>query len=185
MKALSSQSRAAVAFLMLFPVLMAIPARTQGGNGCRLDRQQWQQNTSAPLGGERMLAQSFTPILARPVCKVKVYIAKTNPAAGPLILNILNANRDVIDSATIAAVDIPMGASVQLFDFECDGARLLGAPFWLRLESPGSALGHYRWFGIGGNAFAAGEAWSNAAGNARPLSNGDADFMFKLYLCND
>jgi len=131
-----------------------------------------------------MLAQSFIPVVAGRVCKVKVYIAKTNPA-GPLTLNILNANYAVIDSATIAAADIPLGASVQLFDFECDGAPLAGAPFWLRLESPGSAPGHYRWFGIGGNPFAVGEAWSNADGRVRPLSNGNADFMFKIYLCNE
>ncbi len=186
MKALTSKSRAAVGLTVsvAFMGLMAIPFRTHGAAVCRLDRQQWQQTTSVQLGGTRVLGQTFVNNRPGRVCQVKVYIAKTNPAAQALTLSILNVANVVIDSATIAGPPIPMGASVQLFDFECDGAPLAGAPFRLKLESPASAVGHYRWYGSGANPFAAGQAWTNATGVWKPLSNGGADFMFKIYMCN-
>lgn len=186
MKSLTSKSRAAVGLTVsvVFMGLMAVPNRVQGAAACRLDREQWQQTTSVQLGGTRFLGQTFVNNRPGRVCQVKVYIAKTNPAAGPLTLSVLNVANVVIDSATIAGVAIPMGASVQLFDFECDGAPLAGAPFRLKLESPASVLGHYRWFGSGANPFDAGQAWSNTTGVWKPLSNGGADFMFKIYMCN-
>ncbi len=165
-------------------VLMANPFPARGAARCRLDREQWQQTTSVQLGGPRILGQTFINNRPGRVCQVKVYIAKTNPAAGPLTLTVLNVANVAIDSATIAGAAIPMGASVQLFDFECDGAPLAGAPFRLKLESPASAVGHYRWFGSGANPFPAGQAWSNTTGPWKPLSNGGADFMFKIYMCN-
>lgn len=186
MKALTSKSSTAVGLTVsvVFMGLMAIPFRTQGAAACLLDREQWQQTTSVQLGGTQVLGQTFVNNRPGRVCQVKVYIAKTNLIAGPLTLSILNVANVVIDSATIAGPPIPMGASVQLFDFECDGSPLAGAPFRLKLESPASALGHYRWFGSGANPFAAGQAWSNATGAWKPLSNGGADFMFKIYMCN-
>jgi hypothetical protein len=186
MTALNSKSIAVGASLVsfVFVVLMTVPFGARA-DACRLDREQWLRNTSAQLGDVRMLGQTFINNRPGRVCRVKVYIAKTNPAAGPLTLSILNVANVPIDSATIPGPPIPMGASVQLFDFECDGAPLAGAPFRLKLESPASALGHYRWFGSGANPFAAGQAWSNSTGVWKPLGNGGADFMFKIYMCNE
>jgi hypothetical protein len=126
----------------------------------------------------------------RRVCKVKVSIRKNMAAAGDLKLTILNSQFGELDSATIDGGDIPLGNSVQLFEFGCDGIALGGHQFYgLRLASPTSPVGGYAWRGAANNPYVQpanrGTGWRNANGGAGTWTDlGGWDYAFQIYLCD-
>jgi hypothetical protein len=118
-----------------------------------------------------------------------VFISKNAAGAGNLTLHLLRSNFTELGAVTIPGAPIPMGNSVQVFDFGCNGAALAGMPFYgLKLESPGSAFGAYSWRGIGGDVYAkpgnGGRAWRNmTAGMGHWTNLGAFDYAFEIYMC--
>lgn len=172
-------------------LLISTPAASRGNN-CRPDQTQLQTEGAIPFGGKVVLAQTFVPNAAgHSACRVKVFINKNLAAAGDLTLNLVRSNFTELDTAvTIPAAAIPMGSSIQVFDFGCNGAVLAGMPFYgLRLESPKSPVGAYSWKGIGGDVYLKpgprGKGWRNVNGGAGNWTNlGAWDYAFEIYLCD-
>lgn len=172
-----------------FVALTISPFTVQAGNGCNSDQQQLQNNGAILFGGSTVLGQTFVPSVAgMRICKVKLMIRKNVAAGDDLRLHILRSDFTPLDApVTIPGVDIPMGDSVQLFDFGCNGAPLIGSPFYgLKLESPGSPLGAYSWRGNAGNPYIGGIGWRNVNNGAAGKWNnlGGWDYAFQIYLCD-
>jgi hypothetical protein len=173
-------------------VLLVVAPESHADNACRPDQKQLQSPGLVLLGGQVVLAQSFIPSApGHRVCRVKVFITRNAAAAGDLTLHVLRSNFTDLDAAvTIPAGAIPMGNSIQLFDFGCNGAVLAGMPFYsLKLESPGSQPGAYAWRGMGGNPYDkpgnAGRGWRNLKGGNGPWTNlGGWDYAFEIYMCD-
>lgn len=171
-------------------IVLSIGSKVQADN-CRLNQSQLQQTGEIAFGNNIVLGQTFVPgVPDRRVCKVKVYIRKNMANAGNLRLTVVNAAFDVLDTATIAGGAVPLGSSVQVFDFGCDGRLLGGHPFYgLKLESPGSPVGAYTWKGAANNPYVrpgnGGKAWRNAGGGAGVWQDlSPWDFAFQIYLCD-
>jgi len=195
MKTTNSKLGIATAFAIIasFLMLIALPAPTLADNECRLDQRQMQHPGAIVFGGKTVLGQTFIPSApGKRVCQVKVFIRKNVAAAGNLTLHLLRSNFNELDAAvTIPGGPIPMGNSVQAFDFGCNGAVLAGMPFYgLKLESRNSPAGAYSWLGSGGNLYVRPGAdvrgWRNvsAAGNGNWESLGGWDYAFEIYMCN-
>lgn len=173
-------------------VLMALPTNALAQNECRLDQRQLQQQAGMALGGRVVLGQTFIPSApGLHVCKVKVHITKNFLGASDLTLHLLRSNFTELDVAvTIPAIDIPMGNSVQVFDFGCNGAALAGMPFYgLKLESPKSPAGSYFWRGSAGNPYVRPgvdvRGWRNNNSGAGPWNAlGGWDYAFEIYVCD-
>lgn len=173
-------------------LLLGAPVASDANNDCRPDQTQLQNQGAVPFGGRVVLAQTFIPgVPGHQVCRVKVLINKNLLAAGNLTLHLLRSNFMELDAAvTIPAAAIPMGSSVQVFDFGCNGAVLAGMPFYgLKLESSGSPVGAYSWKGIGGDVYvkpgAGGRGWRNVKAGAGSWTNlGGWDYAFEIYLCD-
>ena len=182
----------AVTIIVSFLLLLALPASTLADNECRLDQRQMQHPGAIVFGGKTVLGQTFNPSApGMHVCQVKVFIRKNFAGASDLTLHLLRSNFTELDAAvTIPAVEIPMGNSVQAFDFGCNGAVLAGMPFYgLKLESPKSPVGAYSWQGNGGNPYvrpgAEVRGWRNAnSGQGNWESLGGWDYAFEIYTCN-
>lgn len=175
-----------------FVLLLALPATTLADNECRLDQRQMQHPAAFLLGGRTVLGQTFIPSApGHRVCRVKVMIQKNVLGAGNLTLHLLRSNFTELDaSVTIPGIPIPMGNSVQVFDFGCNGAVLAGRPFYgLKLESPDSPAGAYSWQGSAGNLYnrpgadVRGSRNLNS-GKGKWESLGDWDFAFEIYMCD-
>ena len=169
-------------------VFSSIGTTVQADN-CRLDQSQLLQTGGIAFGNNQVLGQTFVPsVQNRRVCKVKISIRKNVAAAGDLKLTVLDSRFGELDSATIGA--IPLGNSVQVFDFGCNGTPLDGHQFYgLKLESPASPVGAYTWKGAANNPYVQpanqGKGWRNAnsgAGNWTDL--GGWDYAFQIYLCD-
>lgn len=194
MKMKQTKLSIATAFTIIasFVLLLALPAATLADNVCRLDQRQMQHPAAFLLGGGTVLGQTFIPSApGHRVCQVKVMIQKNAGAAGDLTLHILRSNFTELDpSVTIPGGDIPMGNSVQAFDFGCNGAVLAGMPFYgLKLESPNSPMGAYSWQGSAGNLYnrpgADVRGWRNLnSGKGKWESLGGWDYAFQIYMCN-
>ena len=161
---------------------------TVQADNCRLDQSQLQQNGGIAFGNNIVLGQTFVPsVQNRRVCKVKVSIRK-NMAAGDLKLTVLDSRFGELDSATIGA--IPLGNSVQVFDFGCNGTPLDGHQFYgLKLESPASAVGAYTWKGAPNNPYVKpanqGKGWRNVNSGVGIWTDlGGLDYAFQIYLCD-
>ena len=155
---------------------------------CVLDQEMWAVGGSDGFGGATILGQTFVPSAPGHVCKVVVRIQKNNPLAGALTLRIRRHDKTPLPGGTITipAAAIPMGLSVQSFNFACV-PLLAGSPFYgLTLEAPTSPPAAYRWFnsaGAGGaGAYPAGHGWFSLNGGAfwmlRPY-----DYAFRVYQC--
>jgi hypothetical protein len=176
---------AAVAFLLLTPP-------SQANELCHPDQAQLQTQGAVQLGGPTVLGQTFVPSApGQRICRVKLFIRKNMVGAGNLTLRILRSNFLPLDAAvTIPGGAIPMGDSIQVFEFGCNGAPLAGFPFYaLKLESPNSNFGAYSWRGIAGDVYAkpgnGGRAWRNANAGVGPWTNlGGFDYGFQIYMCN-
>jgi hypothetical protein len=171
-------------------VFLSIGFAVQADN-CRLDQSQLAQTGAIAFGNNIVLGQTFVPsVQNRQVCKVKVSIRKNMEEAGDLKLTVLNSQFGELDSATIDGDDIPLGNSVQLFDFGCNGDALDGHQFYgLKLESPTSVVGAYTWKGAAGNPYVQpanrGNGWRNTNGGAGTWTNlGGFDYAFQIYLCD-
>jgi hypothetical protein len=119
-----------------------------------------------------------------------VLISKNFAGAENLTLRLMSSNLTPLDAAvTIPGGPIPMGNSVQLFDFGCNGAPLAGMPFYgLRLESPNSPPGAYSWQGAANNPYVkpgnGGRGWRNLNGGAGNWTSlGGWDYAFDIYMC--
>jgi hypothetical protein len=172
----------AIAFLL---ASAGTPATT-AAVACRTDQQQWRNQFGVGFGNKVAVRQSFVPAAANRICRVKVMITKNNPMGGGIRLQVLAADLSVRDSAIIPAV--PMGTSIQVFEFGCDGAPLVGFPFfYLKLDAPDSPGNAYSWRAAGGNPYALagnrGLAWTNNPGNWALLGGGTIDFAFEVYMC--
>jgi hypothetical protein len=191
----TQQSKSSVATALVLTISLALlistPAASQGNN-CRPDQTQLQTEGAIPFGGKVVLAQTFIPSEAgHSVCRVKVFINKNLVAAEDLTLHLLRSNFTELDAAvTIPAAAIPMGSSIQVFDFGCNGAVLAGMAFYgLKLESRNSPVGAYTWRGIGGDVYVkpgiGGKGWRNVNGGAGTWTNlGAWDYAFEIYLCD-
>lgn len=172
-------------------LLVAYPTSAFADNECRLDQRQLVHQGAIPLGGRTVLGQTFIPAaLGHRICRIKLMITKNNAGAGNLTLRLLSSNLAPLDAAvSIPGAAIPMGNSVQLFDFGCNGAPLAGMPFFgLRLESPNSPPGSYSWQGVGNNPYVkpgnGGRGWRNLnAGGGQWTALGGWDFAFEIYMC--
>jgi hypothetical protein len=194
MKTKHSRLFGATTFTLIasFVFLLATPVTSQANNNCRADQKQLQHQGAIPFGGRIVLGQTFVPsVPGHPVCQVKVIINKNMVGAGNLTLRLLRSNLTELDAAaTIPGFAIPMGMSVQAFDFGCNGAALVGMPFYgLKLESPGSVFGAYSWRGIGGDVYVkpgnGGRAWRSVnAGAGSWTTLGAWDYAFEVYLCD-
>lgn len=159
---------------------------------CHLDQRQTRSPGVVQFGGRVMLGQTFIPAVAgQRVCRIKVTITKNMPAGAAVTLRLVGANFAPLDQAvTIPGGAIPMGTSVQLFDFGCNGAPLAGLPFYgLQLESPTSPFGAYSWKGAAGNPYVkpgnGGSGWRNAnAGEGQWNNLGGWDYAFEIYMCD-
>jgi hypothetical protein len=177
-----------IASLVLFPT---VPT-SHADNDCRPNQVQLLNQGAMPLGAKIVLAQTFIPNApGHQVCQVKVTINKNMLGAGNLTLHLLRSNFAELDApVTIPGPAIPMGTSVQAFNFGCNGAALAGNPFYgLKLESPGSAFGAYSWKGVGGNPYVkpgpGGRGWRNVnAGAGHWTSLGAWDYAFEVYTCD-
>jgi hypothetical protein len=158
---------------------------------CVLDREMWINGGGDGFGGVNVPGQTFVPSAPGQVCKVVVWIHKNDPAAGPLTLRIRRHDRTLLPggSATIPAAAIPMGLSVQSFNFACT-PLLAGSPFYgLSLESPGSGATAYTWINsddAGADAvYAAGRGYYNRNGGAPNTAwpRAGYDYAFRVYLC--
>jgi hypothetical protein len=173
-------------------LLLAVPGPASTQDKCRPDQSQPHNQGAIAFGARTVLGQTFLP--AAPgtrVCWVKLAITKNAAGAGNLTLRLMRSDFTNLDAAvTIAGAAIPMGNSVQLFDFGCNGLPLAGSPFYgLRLESPGSRLGAYSWKGAANNPYDkpgnAGRGWRNANMGAGGWTNlGGWDFAFEIFRCN-
>ena len=143
------------------------------------------------LGGVVRLGQTYSGVIvANHVSKVAVRVHKYDAAAGPLTLQVLKADFTVLDSATIAGGAIPMGASVQTFDFGCAGGLLVGSPFYgMILESPLSAPHAYGWYGTAADPYVGPgttrQGWTETVDGdgipeMLPIAGGDYDFTFRI-----
>ncbi len=184
-------SATAVTVIASLLLLVGLP-NSQAKIECHPDQVQLQNQGAIGLGGRTVLGQTFVPgAPGQQVCQVKVHINKNLAAAGNLTLHLLRSNLAELDAAvTIPGGLIPMGPSVQVFNFGCNGAALAGNPFYgLKLESQGSPVGAYSWRGIGGNPYArpgaAGRGWRNVnAGAGNWTALGAWDFAFQIYMCD-
>ncbi|HEY7544004.1 MAG TPA: hypothetical protein VID27_03935 [Blastocatellia bacterium] len=189
MKSLRLKAVTAATLFATFAMLIVTPLPTNAGQQCPPDVQQWLSQATIPFGGPRVLGQTFIPNAeGRRVCRVKVRIVKNNPFAGPLTLHVLRSNFAPLDSATILPGAIPMGASIQVFEFNCNGFALEDSPFYgLKLESPASPPGAYSWFGSAANPYfelgIGGQGWINEGAGWQAIANGTWDYVFGLYLC--
>lgn len=181
---------ASVLAILAIAVFLSIGVTVQANN-CRLDQSQLGQTGAIAFGNNIVLGQTFVPsIQNRRVCKVKVSIRKNIAAAGDLKLTILNSQFGELDSATIDDADIPLGNSVQVFDFGCNGGILGGHPFYdLRLDSPTSPAGSYSWRGAANNPYIKpanqGKGWRNVNGGGGTYQDlGGWDYAFQIYLCD-
>lgn len=195
MKKESSKLNGVTAFMIIASIvfLLVAPLTSQANNDCRPDQTQLQNQAAIPFGGQTVLGQMFVPnVQGHQVCSVKVLISKNFAGAKNLTLHVVRPNFTELDVATIAGADIPMGNSVQVFNFGCNGAALVGMPFYgLKLESGSSPMGAYSWKGIGGNVYnrpgEGDKGWRNlndGVGSWTSLSAGAWDFVFEVYLCN-
>ncbi len=172
-------------------LLLAYPAPASADNECRLDQRQLQNAGAILFGARTVLGQTFIPAVpGQRVCRIKLRIRKNVAGAGNVTLRLVRSNFTPLDAAvTIPGAPIPMGNSVQLFDFGCNGAPLAGMPFYgLRLESPGSVMGAYSWQGMGNNPYVkpgnGGRGWRNLnAGDGQWTSLGGWDYAFEIYMC--
>lgn len=177
-----------IASLAILPTAPASYAQ----NNCRPDQVQLMNQGAIMFGAKTVLAQTFIPnAQGHQVCQVKVIISKNMVAAGNLTLHLLRSNFAELDApVTIPGGPIPMGTSVQVFNFGCNGAALAGNPFYgLKLESPGSPFGAYSWRGVGGNPYArpgpGGRGWRNVNAGAGNWTNlGAWDYAFQIYMCD-
>lgn len=188
MEAKYSKLSISVAFVIAVSLVM-IPVHATPVD-CHSDQRQLQNNAGIGFGGKTVLAQTFVPsVPGLRVCKVKVYIRKNVAGAGPVTLKLLNAGFGQVANPVIIA-GIPMGVSVQVFDFGCNGAPLGAGRYAIQLESPDSAPGDYSWRGAGGNPYVqpanSGRGWRNfTAGNQANWNNlGQWDFAFDIYVCD-
>lgn len=179
-----------VLIIAAIAVFLPVSLTVQAAN-CRLDQSQLQQTGEILFGNNRVLGQTFVPsVQNRPVCKVKIMIRKNAAAGRDLKLTILDSRFGELDSATIAGGAIPLGNSVQVFDFGCDGRPLIGHQFYgLKLDSPASVIGAYSWKGSANNPYVQpanrGRGWRNINGGAGSWENmGDWDYFFQIYLCD-
>ena len=190
-----SKLNGATAFTIIASIvfLLVAPLTSHANNECRPDQTQLQNQAAIPFGAQTVLGQMFVPnVQGRQVCMVKVHISKNLAGAKNLTLRVVRPNFTELDVATIAGADIPMGNSVQVFDFGCNGAALVGMPFYgLKLESKSSPMGAYSWKGIGGNVYnrpgEGDKGWRNVndgVGNWTSLAAGAWDFAFEVYLCS-
>jgi hypothetical protein len=192
----TKHSRRNVATVLTIIASLALLSLTSGhslaNNICRPDQTQLQNQGAIQLGGRVVLAQTFIPSAAgHRVCRVKLIITKNFPGAGNLTLHLLRSNFTELDVAvTIPGAAIPMGTSVQVFDFGCNGAALAGMPFYgLKLESAGSPFGAYSWKGVGGDVYvkpgAGGRGWRKTSAGVGSWTNlGAWDYAFEIYLCD-
>ncbi len=182
----------AITLIASFMLLLVQPATSLADNGCHLDQRQMQHPGAVGFGGKIVLGQTFVPSApGQQVCQVKVFIRKNFGAAGDLTLHLLRSNFTELDAAvTIPGGPIPVGNSVQAFDFGCNGAALAGMPFYgLKLEAPDSPVGAYSWLGAGGNLYARPGAdvkgWRNLKSGAGAWQSlGAWDYAFEIYTCN-
>lgn len=157
---------------------------------CALDQQMWINGGGDGFGGPNTLGQTFTPTAPGHVCKVVVWIHKNDAAAGPLTLRIRRHDLTPLPGGfqTIPGGAIPLGLSVQSFNFAC-APLLAGSPFYgLTLEAPGSAAAAYTWINsddAGADAaYAAGHGWYNRNGGAGGgWKRAGYDYAFKVYMC--
>lgn len=189
-----SKLNIATAFTILasLVLLLAFPDPTSADNQCHSDQKQTLHQGAILFGAKTALGQTFIPgVPGQRVCRVKVMISKNIPGADNLTLRLMRSNFAPLDAAvTIPGGPIPMGTSLQLFDFGCNGAPLGGMPFYgLRLESPNSPPGAYSWQGVAGNPYVkpgdGGRGWRNP--NSAPSnwnSLGGWDFAFEIYMCD-
>lgn len=175
---------AVVASFLMIPVHAMAP-------DCRSDQRQLQNNVGIGFGGKTLLAQTFVPgAPGHRLCKVKVTIRKNAAAAGALTLRLLQPGfGPMADPITIPGPAIPLGVSVQLFDFGCHTAPLAGAFHGIQLESPTSVVGDYSWRGAAGDPYVkpgnGGRGWRNMNGGAGNWNNlGLWDFAFDVYMCD-
>lgn len=164
---------------------------TVQANNCQLNQSQLLQTGAIPFGNNIVLGQTFVPsIQNQRICKIKVTIRKNIAITGDLKLTVLNSQFGELDSATIAGGLIPLGNSVQVFDFGCNGRFLAGHQFYgLRLESPQSQAGAYSWKGAANNPYPKplnqGKGWRNANGGVGRYEDlGGWDYAFQIYLCD-
>ena len=170
-------------------LLTTVPA-SYAQNNCRSDQVQLVNQAAILFGAKTVLAQTFIPNApGHQVCQVKVIITRNMVAADNLTLHLLRSNFAELDvPVTIPAP--PMGTSVQVFNFGCNGAALAGNPFYcLKLESPRSPFGAYSWRGIGGNPYArpgpGGRGWRNVnSGHGNWTNLGAWDYAFEVYTCD-
>ncbi len=184
----------ATAFTIIASIvfLLGAPVTSHADNGCRPDQTQLQNQGGVLFGGRTVLGQTFSPsVPGHQVCRVKVVITKNVVGAGDVTLHLLRSNFAPLDAAiTIPGAAIPMGTSVQVFDFGCNGAALGGMPFYgLKLESKASVMGAYSWRGIAGNVYErpgeGDKGWRNMNGGAGQWTNlGGWDYAFQIYLCD-
>lgn len=173
-------------------LLLPFPTRANAENECRLDQRQLLHPGAIAFGARTVLGQTFIPVaVGQRVCRVKVMISKNIAGAGNLTLRLVSSNLAPLDAAvTIPGGAIPVGNSVQLFDFGCNGAPLAGMPFYgLRLESPNSPAGAYSWQGAANNPYVkpgnGGRGWRNLnAGTGNWTSLGGWDYAFEIYMCS-
>ncbi len=186
----SKLSIATVLTIIASLVLVTTVPTSYAENNCRANQAQLVNQGAIPFGAKTVLAQTFVPnAQGHQVCQVKVIITRNMVAAGNLTLHLLRSNFAELDApVTIPAP--PMGTSVQVFNFGCNGAVLAGNPFYgLKLESPDSPFGAYSWRGIGGNPYArpgpAGRGWRNVSAGAGNWTNlGAWDYAFQIYMCD-
>ena len=192
MKTKYSKLGVVVAFAMAVSLLMLRMPSAATAADCHLDQRQQQNRGEILFGGKTYLAQSFVPgAPGHQICRVKVTIRRIGAAPGPLTLRVLTpAFGAMADPVTIPPAAIPMGVSVQLFDFGCNDAPLNGAFHVLQLESPNSHIGDYAWRGAGANPYAqpgnSGRGWRNVNSGAPAnwSSLGQWDFAFEVHTCN-
>jgi len=191
MKSKHSKLYIVTALALAASVFMLLSTPVSAAN-CQPDQQQLQTQAGIQLGGQVILGQTFVPsVPGQRVCRVKVFITKNFPNAGNLTLRLVRSNFGPLDAAvTIPGGAIPLGNSIQVFEFGCNGAALVGSPFYaLKLESPTSAFGAYSWRGIAGDHYAkpgnGGRAWRNANAGAGSWTNlGGFDYGFEIYMCS-
>lgn len=159
---------------------------------CHMDQRQMQNQGEILFGGKTYLAQSFVPSApGQRICRVKVTIRKITPQARALTLRLLTPGfGPMADPVTIGPAAIPLGISVQLFEFGCNDAPLNGAFHLLQLESPTSRVGDYAWRGAGVNPYVqpanGGRGWRNIDSGAPAQWNslGQWDFAFETHMCD-
>lgn len=183
----------ATAFTIIasFALLFVLPGRASAENQCHSDQKQLVHQGGIPLGGHTVLGQTFVPgAPGQRVCRIKLVINKNFAGAGNLTLRLVRSNFTPLDAGvTIPGIGIPMGTSVQLFEFGCNGAPLAGSPFYgLTLESPTSPAGAYSWLGVANDAYVkpgnGGRGWRNLnAQGGKWASLGGWDYAFEIFMC--